>query len=168
MVGLIARLRGAQAERRAKTGPAIGTVAMLSLAWLSGCGPQRPPTYRVDGLVRDAAGGVIERASVTFLSGDSSNGDLTLGRGVRYRAEGIVGEGGRFTLTTFQPGDGAVAGPHQVLIVPLPPGDGPTAAGPQISSRYEHPDRSGLIVEIRPQAMNEVVLVVQWKPDAAK
>ncbi len=133
-------------------------VAILAAVWLAGCGPRRPPTFRVEGLVRDTSGVATERASVTFLS----HGD-----GKRYRAEGIVGEGGRFTLTTFQAGDGAVAGTHRVLVVPLLAGDGPTSATPSIPPRYEHPERSGLVVEIEPRPVNEVTLVIERGPVAA-
>jgi hypothetical protein len=150
--------------RRTRRVPAIVGAAVLAAAWLPGCSPQRAPTFRVDGLVRDAAGGIIERASVTFLSGVNDNDDPLLAGGMRYRAEGIAGEGGRFTLTTFQPGDGAVAGTHRVLIVPLPPGDGPTASALAIPARYQHPDHSGLVVEIEPKAMNEVILVIEREP----
>lgn len=141
-------------------GPAGVAVAILAAAWLAGCGPRRPPTFRVEGLVRDTSGVAIERASVTFLS----DGD---GDGRRYRAEGIVGEGGRFTLTTFQAGDGAVAGTHRVLVVPLLAGDGPTSATPSIPPRYEDPERSGLVVEIEPRPVNEVTLVIERGPAAA-
>lgn len=138
---------------------------MLAVAWLAGCGPQPPPTFRVNGIVRDNAGTAIERASVTFLSGTEGLADDDNNV---YRAEGIVGEGGRFTLTTFRPGDGAVAGPHRVLIVPLPAADGPTAAALAIPARYEHPDRSGLVVEIEPREINEVTLVIQRGPAKSK
>lgn len=130
---------------------------MLVAAWLPGCDPRRPPTFRVEGLVRDATGRPIERASVTFLS----DGDGPSDGGERYRAEGVVGPGGRFTLTTFQPDDGAVAGTHRVLIVPLPAGDGPTASVSAIPAMYEHPDHSGLVVKIEPQAVNKPVLVIE-------
>jgi hypothetical protein len=135
--------------------------AVVAAALLPGCGPRRPTTFRVDGMLRDTSGVAIERASVTFLSDSDGPSD---GAGKRYRAEGIVGEDGRFTLTTFQPGDGAVAGTHRVLIVPLPAGDGPTAFAPAIPARYEHPDHSGLVVEVEPKAVNEVILVIERGP----
>jgi len=163
-------VRCSKARRAGTTGlrppggrPAGVAVAILAAFWLAGCGPRRPPTFRVEGLVRDTSGVAIERASVTFLSDGDGPGD---GDGKRYRAEGIVGEGGRFTLTTFQAGDGAVAGTHRVLVVPLLAGDGPTSATPSIPPRYEHPERSGLVVEIEPRPVNEVTLVIERGPAA--
>jgi hypothetical protein len=127
--------------------------AGCGLAWaIAGCGPTLPATFPVAGKVVDAQGAPIERASVAFFTSQA---------GKSVRAEGIVGAGGRFTLSTFRPGDGAVAGRHQVVIVPLLASDGPRKSAPTIPSRYENPDLSGLTVLIEPRPENEVTLVIE-------
>jgi len=123
------------------------------LAWaIAGCGPTLTATFPVAGKVVDAQGAPIEQASVAFFTSQA---------GKRVRAEGVVGEGGRFALSTFRPGDGAVAGQHQVVIVPLPTADGPRQAARSIPAKYENPETSGLTVEIEPRPGNEVTLVIE-------
>ncbi len=128
----------------------VGLAAVA--ASITGCGARQPATFRVAGIVRDAVGDPVERAMITLLS---------VGEGVKYRAEGVVGPAGRFSLTTFRPDDGAVAGLHRVILVPLPSPDGQSQAAASIPARYEHPERSGLTVEIEPQPVNEIILVVE-------
>jgi len=132
--------------------PIIATASALAMLGLAGCGWQHPATFGVEGVVRSSTGPVIERASVTFFS---------VGGERSYRAEGIVGAGGRFRLSTFRPGDGAVAGQHRVVIVPLPTADGPMQAARLIPPKYENPETSGLQVVIDPRPVNDVTLVIE-------
>lgn len=95
-------------------------IAIVSLLWhdlalgfiigavcfLSGCSSKRPSdrpqTYPVTGIVtyQDKP---VDGATVTFI-------------GEKYSATGKTDANGRYRLTTFQPGDGAVPGEYQVII----------------------------------------------------
>jgi len=90
-----------------------GLVCLLvaaALLALSGCGKGRIPTYVVTGAVmvddRPAEG-----AMVIFCPVDSSNNEVA-----NLRPFGVTGPGGKFTLITFDPGDGAPAGEYKVLV----------------------------------------------------
>jgi hypothetical protein len=140
-------------RRPRQAGRLASSFAGCLAGWaLVGCGPTLPATFPVGGKVVDSRGAAIEQASVTFFTSQG---------GKSVRAEGVVGEGGRFALSTFRPGDGAVAGQHQVVIVPLPTADGPRQAARSIPARYENPETSGLTVEIEPRPLNEVTLVIE-------
>ena len=85
--------------------------AVLLLAGTAGCGrradkweQRRPPTFPASGVVL-MDGKPVENAVVAF---DSREHNLT--------AVGRTDRAGRFTLKTFHPGDGAVAGDHRVRI----------------------------------------------------
>ena len=80
------------------------SVWMLLLILLaSGCGPSRPPTVKVTGTVI-YRGSPVSAADVNFIPADGRP------------ASGRTNEQGRFTLTTFMPGDGVLPGEHIVMI----------------------------------------------------
>jgi len=131
----------------------VSALAGCLAGWgLVGCGPTLPATFPVAGKAVDSTGAAIEQASVTFFTSQA---------GQSVRAEGVVGVGGQFTLSTFRPGDGAVAGQHQVVIVPLPTADGPMRGARSIPAKYENPETSGLTVDIEPGRLNKVTLVIE-------
>ncbi len=73
-------------------------------------------------------------------------------------AVGEVQSDGSFELSTFQEGDGAVAGKYRVALgAPLPFGDEPPPPSP-IDARYGDLDKSGLQIEV---PSDEVVLTVE-------
>ena len=131
---------------------------------LSGCGSaetDRPTTYPVTGIVR-YNGQPLAGAYVTFESTGAE----------AQTAYGTTNEQGEFTLTTSESGDGAVPGPHRVIVQKLeaaaagtsgdvPPG-GPTAPPPKpkslIPERYASVDSSGLTATVSADGDNEVVL----------
>ncbi len=90
------------------SGMASGILGMLLLA--VGCSshdssvPGRQKTYPVEGVVL-YKGKPVEGATVVFNSSTENRG-----------ATALTDAKGRFALTTFKPGDGAVAGKHQVQI----------------------------------------------------
>ena len=140
-------------RRPRQAGRLASSFAGCLAGWaLVGCGPTLPATFPVAGKVVDSRGAAIEQASVAFFSSHA---------GKSVRAEGVVGERGRFALSTFRPGDGAVAGQHQVVIVHLPTADGPMRVARSIPARYGNPETSGLTVEIEPRPLNEVTLVIE-------
>jgi len=65
---------------------------------------------------------------------------------------------GQFTLTTLEPGDGAVVGLHRVTVHSDEPSDPNDAFSDRISlipDRYTKPDTSGLTAEVKPGGNNE-------------
>jgi len=132
-------------------------VAALAAAAAPGCGPYQPPTYPVSGKVvfhdgHPVPGGVIEFAPV----------------GGGPAARGKIGSDGHFTLAT---GDrpGAVAGEHQVAIVPAVMAGGlpPEAAAHAVQHKaavvhrkYARFETSGLTRRVEPDKNNEFVIEV--------
>ena len=88
-------------------GNLLAVVLLASVLGL-GCGGQqgadRPKTVPVSGTVTHN-GEAVEGATVAFQSADGSRG-----------AVGVTDAGGKYTLTTFESGDGAVPGEYQVKI----------------------------------------------------
>lgn len=91
-------------QRRLLTG------LMLGLLFASGCGgggegaEARVSVYKVTGKIT-LAGGPVAGASVTFSPKDK-----------QPVATGKTGNDGTFTLTTYDPGDGAAAGNYVVVV----------------------------------------------------
>lgn len=77
--------------------------ALAVLALVAGCGPSRPATVPVRGVVK-LDGTAVAGATVLFQPA----------QGVPGRA--ITGADGTFELTTFANGDGALVGRHRVAV----------------------------------------------------
>ncbi|MGQ9575168.1 MAG: carboxypeptidase-like regulatory domain-containing protein [Thermoguttaceae bacterium] len=87
----------------------IGVCLAAILVFSLGCGRSgRPATVKVTGTVT-YRGTPVEGATVGFIP--------EYGR----PASGKTDSNGRFTLSTFAPGDGAVPGQHKVVISDMPP-----------------------------------------------
>jgi hypothetical protein len=86
-------------------------VLFASAAVLSGCGgdPSKPKLGRVSGTVT-YNGKPVTRGAVSFVPIGGP------GAQTGQSAAGEIGPGGSYTLTTFDPGDGAVLGQHAVLV----------------------------------------------------
>ena len=84
------------------------TAAILLFA-VVGCGggPSRPPTYSVTGQVTEN-GKPVAGVDVAFRPDDSASGQKP--------ANGKTDVEGRYTLTTFSFGDGAMAGSYRVTL----------------------------------------------------
>jgi hypothetical protein len=78
--------------------------AILVVGSLAGCGPDRPQTVSVTGTVT-LDGAPIEGATVGFTP-----------EGGGRPATGTTDASGKFALTTFEEGDGALPGRHTVTI----------------------------------------------------
>ena len=129
-------------------------------AVLLGCCPTstRPPTHPTSGhVLRDDK--PVENAIITFRPVDG-----------QHPANGVTDASGRYKLTTFSKGDGAMAGQYRVVIVKYPqrqqspdataveeyvPVMGPT---PQprnlLPEKYASADHSELTADIRPKEKN--------------
>jgi hypothetical protein len=88
--------------------------AAFALGGMVGCGPQQEATYPVDGLVRFPDGDPVRLGTVEFRRVIAANPEAP-----RWIARGTIDQEGHFTLSTFQPGDGALAGNHEVIVQQL-------------------------------------------------
>lgn len=143
-------------------GLALGGLFLLSI----GCGPtvdpNRPKTHPVTGVVTHN-GVPVEGASVLFLASGGGRG-----------AAGRTDAQGNFKVTTFEAGDGAVAGSYRVAIfktiIPEEPEDAPPAQGgspdqeppsapPQemLPVKYKDPANSGLKADVSEGGENHFV-----------
>jgi hypothetical protein len=86
----------------------LSTTCVLLLVSTLGCGqatdPDSPRTYPISGIVTQG-GNVVEGAEVTFQPTAGS-----------HSAVGITDASGKYRLTTFRAGDGAVAGDYRITI----------------------------------------------------
>lgn len=127
----------------------------------------RPPLHRVTGTVSEK-GAPLAGAKVTFKGrGGSIAGERD------YMAYGWTDRNGRFTLTTFRDGDGAVAGPQRVTVekierevLPLPPNfepgmDPPTRTNSLLPARYRNFETSGLEAEVSANSRNDFTFVIE-------
>ena len=111
---------------------------------------------------------------VVIFSGCGSNGVTKVEGTVKYQGiplqHGRVGfipqqgrpafgdiEQGRFVLTTYEPGDGALPGHHRVTVQcdkPADPNDAFSDRIPTIPGRYFQPETSGLTADVEPGKTN--------------
>jgi hypothetical protein len=144
------------ASRRISAFSAVCALTIL------GCGSGNIPTYPVVGTVKFKDGAPLAGGTVSFRSSDNSE---------HLTARGEIDENGEFTLTTFEPGDGAVSGRHQAIVTPpiqrAPRGGGweapPTM--PKINRRFSSFDTSGLEFEVSDSAASNRFDIVVTKPD---
>jgi hypothetical protein len=91
-------------HRQARVFPVlVAAVGGLLAACLGGCGRRLPPVAAVSG-------------SVTIDGRPVSGGIVMFHPGRGRSAVGTTDAAGRYTLTTFRPGDGAILGRHTVTI----------------------------------------------------
>lgn len=128
-------------------------VVCLLLTLAAGCS-DRLPTYPVQGKVQFKSGGDVHVGTVELKS---------IEHGVQARGE--INKGGEFTLTTYEDGDGAVAGTHKCVIVQFVMTEDVTSHRPStigvIDSKYAQYSTSDLKVTIDPDAeVNQILLEV--------
>ena len=80
----------------------------------SGCGPAKPQTYPSGGVIKYSDGSPLVDARILFRA---------VGTSPVISASGSTDAQGRFELTTFEPGDGAIEGQHMAAIMPFIPDD---------------------------------------------
>ncbi len=127
----------------------VASVALL----LSGCSSQLP-TYEVIGKVEFENGRPVVVGIVECLSVEHN-----------INARGNIQPDGTFSLTTFQSGDGAVAGEHKCVVIQMVIGENisghrPSAVG-VIDPKYASYQTSGLSIIVSPDGSNDVVLQVR-------
>ena len=123
-------------------------------ASLIGCrSDERLPTYPVTG-------------RVILTDGSPLAGGWIICHSARHglAARGVIEPDGRYSLGTYEPRDGALAGNHLVAITPAnPPGHDPDqgAALPAIHRRFMHMETSGLQLQVEPDMKNHFELTVE-------
>lgn len=140
--------------------------ALLTLSWVGcfgGSSPSdRPETYSATGTVT-YNGQTVEEATVMFLPIDAGAPDTRA-------AVGRTDASGKFVLTTFEGGDGALPGSYKIAIhktfqPPVPedetaeggPGGGEPPSPPAqelLPIKYKDPNTSGLTAEVSASGAN--------------
>ncbi len=126
------------------------SLALILLA--SGCSDQLK-TYPVQGKVLFEDGSPVHVGIVELKSKDFP-----------IQARGSIEKDGSFTLTTYQPGDGAVAGKHACVVVQFVVTEGMTAHRPStigvVAPKFASYSTSGLLVDITTDGSNQIELRV--------
>ena len=127
--------------------PRLGLIVVLVLVGVVGCNdkPGTAPTLKVTGTVT-YNGEPVEGASVAFIP---ENG---------RPASGTTDASGKFTLSTFESGDGAVLGKHTVAISEsseAPSAEGeedyslPDESAERFPAKYADPGTSGFTADVK-------------------
>ena len=87
----------------------LACLAVVTLA-LGGCGVRGERCYPVHGRVTLDDGTPLVAGRVSFES-----------TAKRISAEGYTDTNGEFSMTTYNPGDGALEGEHRIVVTPPPP-----------------------------------------------
>lgn len=132
----------------------LQTCICIGILSLVGCGSGREKTYPVEGLVVFKDGSHVKVGTVETKS-------LRTGA----QARGTIDKDGRFSLTTFEDNDGAVAGDHQVVIVQFIQVEGiknyrPSTMG-VVNRKHASYATSGLVLRVDPKGPNQVKLEVE-------
>jgi hypothetical protein len=123
---------------------ALVIVLFALCAGLVGCGPKEPAVHPVSGTVKFADGKPAVGCVVEFTSQAEGT--------AKMNATGEVQADGTYQLKTNVNGklkDGAVVGPHTVIVVP----PSASSSGPPpitIPTRYSEADKSGLKFDVQP------------------
>lgn len=140
-------------------GRLIGWVGVLAVALaVVGCGPSGPVLTPVNGVVT-LEGEPLEGAVVLFQPEEGGK-----------PATGLTDAAGAFTLTTFEPGDGAQVGVNSVAITKeLPSTSSADVEEGEITDvelgtppRYASPMLSGLTIDVQ-KGMQSVTLNLTWE-----
>lgn len=134
-------------------------IVLAILACLQGCGSDHPPTYPVSGkVVFEEDGKPLTTGGVVLLE------SVVAGGLPAVNARGLIKADGTFELTTFEDGDGAVAGKHRMLVRAQRDSDDYLKRGiiprPIINPRFERYETSGLEFTVE-EGNNEFKVVVQ-------
>lgn len=135
-----------------------GSLALLSVVWMSGCGGQK--LYPVQGKIvytdgtpaKDLEGYTVALESIDQAATAEKAGVSGWGR---------VQADATFHISTYREGDGAVPGRHRVAITPEVQLSDGSVAKPIIPPRYTRFETSGLEVEIKPTSSNEITLTIE-------
>ena len=140
-------------------GPCL--LAVAAAVGVPGCSGGQAETYPVTVKVAYPDGSTLQGAIVVFQSAGDPDAE---GEGKSYSAVGKVRADGTCRLTTFTPGDGAVAGLHGVTVA-LPPAAGDpdeTSSQPaRLHPRFRSADTSDLEFTVTPEGPNEFSIQIE-------
>jgi hypothetical protein len=129
-------------------------ILCLLVAAAAGCSDGRPPTYPVSGQVVFDDGSPVHVGTVELKSREHN-----------LHARGEIDPRGNFTLTTFERGDGAVAGTHDCVVVQMVMAEDVANLRPSsegvVNPRYGSYATSGLVVHVNDEDPNELLLNVE-------
>lgn len=134
----------------------IAILAAAGLPLLGGCGkkvvPGRPETAPVTGQVI-ADGEPLPECRIVFAPQDH-----------KYAAAGVTDEAGRFSLQTFEPGDGAVPGKFKIMVMKFTVVENPNGSVTEthfLPDAYRNPTSSGLGTIVKKGESNDVTLQIK-------
>jgi hypothetical protein len=134
---------------------AIALLFVFGLFFSPGCGPQsnngRPKPVPVKGLV--------------LVDDEPSEGTrvVFVPQGHNYAAAGKTDASGRFTLQTFDAGDGAVPGDYKIIVSNFEVIENPNGTVTEthfLPENYRNPETSGLTAVVSETSPNEVTLIL--------
>ena len=137
---------------------------LLVLGAFCGCGNDRLPTYKVKGQLNFEDGTTPAFGDIEFYNAEH-----------KINARGKIKRDGSFTVTTYNEGDGAIAGKHQIVILQMT-GSYLTAKsnrdikhdhGQLAHPRYVDYRTSGLACTIT-EGENDVTLVLEKNPNQSE
>jgi ribosomal protein S12 len=128
-------------------------IVTLTALCLAGCNSNKLKTYPVQGQVVFQDGTPVKVGTVE-----------TKAVGKTVQATGSIATDGTFTLTTYRPNDGAIAGEHKVVIVQFIPIEDipnyrPSTMG-VVNRKHASYHTSGLTMQVIPEGENKIKLVV--------
>ena len=135
-------------------------LVLLAIASFVGCGSDPATTYPVSGKVVFDDGKPFTTGGVVMFE------PIAVGEQPVYTAAGAIAADGTFRISTFQEGDGAVAGEHRVLVRAKRDVDTFGKFGrlqtskAAIAPRFENYETSGLVFTVEP-SINEFTVVVK-------
>jgi ribosomal protein S12 len=127
---------------------------IVTFAMSLGCDSGKLKTYPVKGKVVFPNGSPVKVGTVETKSVDHG-----------VQATGNIDLDGSFTLTTYRPNDGAVAGQHRCVVIQFVPVEEipnyrPSTMG-VVNRKHSTYSTSELTLTVKPDGPNEVQLVVQ-------
>jgi hypothetical protein len=127
---------------------------LIAIVLLVGCGKRGPQTYRIPGRLVYEDNTPVPGASVVLQTKIDEQ---------VIAARGMVSPDGKFELTTFTEGDGAVAGTHDVSITPIPQPDTGKPTQPTVASKYGDFTTAKLQTIVTPET-KEIVITIERNP----
>ncbi len=128
----------------------------LSLLSAVGCDSGREPTYPVFGKVVFDNNEPCQLGTIEFRSLEQMRS-----------ARGEIAKDGTFTLSTWEPNDGAVAGKHHVIVQQLIITEDLSFKshdhGPRVMPKYGDYSTSGLEATVEAKDRNDVTIVLKLK-----
>jgi hypothetical protein len=130
-------------------------LATITCAITAGCS-DRLPTYPVSGIVQFEEGKPVHVGTLELKSREHG-----------IQARGDIQTDGSFQLSTYEAGDGAVAGLHDCVVVQMVIAEGLSAHRPSavgvVDGRHANYATSGLVVEVSPNRNNLLTIEVEGK-----